>query len=113
MFVFALITAELFLLYVAFWYLYLREPGTSGRIKGSLWGTYDESVDAYGDNSVSAMHQCHCGPNQHSHSAPAYAQEFVLDALTNRYVPVRDSGSMLVQLADSIDKTFGQLNVRP
>jgi hypothetical protein len=92
MFVYLLITAELALVYTAFWYLYLRDPKDRENIQAALWGTYEESMDVYG---------------------PPLAQEFVLDRVKNNLVPISETGSVLVQMARSVDRTFSQLNVRP
>lgn len=125
MFVYLLIAAELAILYVAFWYLYVREPKHKGHISGSLWGAYHEihdeqqTVDPYlqwlqahgeamreGDKAAAVAHL---------EAAYACAEEFIWDARLNRYVPVREyeARSFLAKMAEKLDRSLSQFNVRP
>ena len=115
MFVYLLIAAELAILYTVFWYLYLREPNGSGRIKASMWGNYEKSWRLENsDPGLSLMHACACAPEQTYHAAnSAMENELIFDQHTNHYVPVEESGSVLVRMANSIDRTLSQLNTRP
>lgn len=114
MFVFLIISAELVLVYTAFWYLYLREPAGYGRITASLWGTYIETVDNGFDPSVPDMQSCQCSPLREQHyMSYDHRLDFELDRCTNHIVPVAESGSVLVQVANKIDRTFSKANIRP
>lgn len=117
MFVYLLIAAELTVLYTVFWYLFLRDSKAGHRIKGSTWGSYEGAfLDECADPTLPLAHACACTPEMPYHvhdSAKEQRQEFVLDKVTNHYVPINESGSVLVRMANSIDRTFSQLNVRP
>ena|SRR5688572_2390071 len=127
MFIYLLIFAELAVLFTVFWYLYVREPKCNHRIKGVLWGAYDddEFYTTYGagrqhnnvQNQDETAHRYASVPES-EWSLPSHLlqEELVLDPVKNRYIPIgsADEGhSFLVRLAMRLDRTLSQLNVRP
>ncbi len=111
MFVFLLLTAELMLLYVVFWYLYVRDPKCKEHIKGDLWGAYEgterlhDYYPAYKEPACARVDQ----------SAYAHAEEFIWDANSSTYVPVSqyEAMSLLAKMAAQLDRQLSQLNVKP
>ena len=112
MFVYLLIAAELAVLYTAFWYLYAREPKQERRIKGRMWGTYEDSPAALkADQSLSFL--------RHQDAYPTYGEtsqidtgEYVLDLTTNHYIRVQAGRKLLDRMAQTLDSTFSNLNVK-
>jgi hypothetical protein len=113
MFVYLLIAAELAVLYTVFWYLYVREPQEKRRISANLWGTYEESlVDGRVDPTLPFL--CHHEEEHQIYQGayPAQVRQYILDLSTNHYVPVVENATMLNRVADSLDRTFSQLNIK-
>ncbi len=111
MFVFLLISAELALLYVVFWYLYVRDPKCKERIKGDLWGAY-EGADTSQDYCPVYQEPACVKVDQ---TAYAHAEEFIWDSNSNSYIPVSqyEAMSLLAKMAAQLDRQLSQLNVKP
>lgn len=125
MFVYLLIGAELALLYVVFWYLFVREPKYKEHVHGATWGSYDERVKqnwwgAYDNETESAdpylayqeayyAQYEQIDPNAHAE------HKFVWDNKLHRYVPVSqyEATNLLSKMAERLDRQFSQLNVKP
>jgi hypothetical protein len=120
MFIYVLIAFELALVYLVFWYLYLRTPKIKRKIKGAQWGRYQDSPyttdgGGYYPTINGNTDREACGtPVEPIHSFVPYKSEFVLNERTNRYVrdERRQVKSLIAKLASSLDSTLGQLNVR-
>lgn len=120
MFVYVLIAFELALVYVVFWYLYLRNPKIKRKIKGAQWGRYQNSPytadggDYYPTIYNETANQPCANPVETIPSFVTYQSEFVLNERTNRYV--RDDRhqvkSLFAQMAASLDSKLSKLNVR-
>lgn len=118
MFIYLLIAFELALVYLVFWYLYLRSPKIKRKIKGAQWGRYHNSpytTDGGGYYPTINANAEPCGtPVEPIHSFVPYKSEFVLNERTNRYVNEerRQVKSLISKMASSLDSTLSQLNVR-
>jgi hypothetical protein len=123
MFVFALISAELVLLYAVFWYLFLRDPNSDRKIVGSNWGRYENTPlpDYEPDYPVANNADCeHCGCSGNEHAVKGYMvprpAEVFFDRKRNRFVTVRRFGqgkNRLASLIQHIDEQLSRLNVHP
>jgi hypothetical protein len=119
MFVYGLIGAELLLLYVVFWYLFVRDPKHKSHIRPNTWGAY--KAGAWGVYSRDEQKQQNLDPwlayqeNYVDHEPNAYAEEFVWNSQMNRYIPAseQEARSFLGRMADRLDRQLSQLNVKP
>lgn len=116
MFVYLLIAAELVLLWIVFWYLYVRDPKHRDVIRPQLWGGYDGSqwgnyahprtpVESYQQYQQSCMQELDY----------AHVEELVWDAQGRQYVPVaqQEAQNFLNNMAKQLDRQFSELNVKP
>jgi hypothetical protein len=95
MFVFILISVELAILYMVYWYLFVREPKESRRISAANWGSYDSGTGGIKKFMVPEM------------------EEMVLDPKTNHYVPLQQPrGSFLSSILHKVDDCLSELNVK-
>lgn len=115
MFVYLLIAAELAVLYTVFWYLYVREPKVERRISGHLWGTYQDSPAALQADPTLPFLRHQDGESIYGYGEPSSegTAEYVLDIKTNHYVRVQAGHGLLDRMAQSLDGTFSQFNVKP
>jgi len=116
MFVYLLIVAELAVLYIVFWYLWIRDPKTHRQINGGLWGSYDDNGNTIPSADPLLQYvEARDDYGYHPHQKPQYVEEMILDARTNRYVakPSHDGRSLLERLAVTLDEKFSRLNVKP
>ena len=111
MFVYLLIASELAILYTVFWYLYVREPKVNRRISANLWGTYEESM-MQADPMLPFLRSDDYN-RIYDEAYASTAREYVLDQVTNHYVPVGDNATVVQRVAVSLDRTFSRLNVKP
>lgn len=116
MFIYMLICAELALLFTVFWYLYVRQPGCNHRIRGDMWGDYDENYQREVSQSWRQWDDC----SQFSvpldeADLPTWQghDELVFDRRSGHYVTEAEiQGPALVRLAVQLDRTLSRLNVR-
>jgi hypothetical protein len=114
MFVYLLIAAELALLWVVFWYIYVREPRHRSHISPHMWGGYHGPADEpYVDPYLSYLES----QRDLDATTRTYAQapEFIWDSRVNRYVPVSqyEAQNFLARMAAKLDRQLSELNVRP
>jgi hypothetical protein len=121
MFVFALISAELILLYAAFWYLFLRDPNGDRKIVGSNWGRYENTpLPGYEPDHLISNDDCdHCGCSGTEHAVKGYMvprpAEVFFDRKKNRFVARRfnPGKNRIALLVQRIDEQLSRLNVHP
>ncbi|HEY9792978.1 MAG TPA: hypothetical protein V6D22_21430 [Candidatus Obscuribacterales bacterium] len=113
MFVYLLIAAEFAVLYTVFWYLYIREPKSERRIKAQMWGSYEEASSAHRADPTLPFIRHYDAHSIYDEAYAVDAYEYVLDQNTNHYVRAQRGGGVLHRMAEVVDGTFGQLNVKP
>lgn len=125
MFVYALIAAELGLLYVVFWYLYLRDAKKAKRFAATNWGRYQNSPLSVEEilpaDSRAASADCqYCGCSETEHAVKGYMvphpTELVFDRNKNRFISARkyyQTKLSFASLLQKIDEKLSHLNVRP
>ncbi len=113
MFVYLLIASELAVLYLVFWYLYVREPKCKRRISADLWGMYDRSMNPGQADPTLPFVQALDRQRYYADAYHEKAPEYVLDHITNRYVPVAEANGLMQRMAATVDSKLSQLNVKP
>ncbi len=126
MFVYALIAAELVMLYVVFWYLFLRDPDAARKIAGGTWGGYEKKKDSTRYEAAAVQTEedhcdCqYCGCSDAEHAVKAFMVpvpgELVFDRRKNRYISKRKyyrGRSRIANLLQRIDEELSRFNVRP
>lgn len=122
MFIYAMIAAELVLLYVVFWYLFLRDPDPRRKIAGNTWGAYKNALPRYDkevivDDPARDDEPCSCEPEPavRGFMVP-HPRELVFDPRKNKYISVNQYNRSRTRLAiflQSVDETLSKLNVKP
>lgn len=129
MFVYALIAAELGLLYAVFWYLYLRDAGKSKKFAANTWGRYQNSplqsrddsfYDVDASSPVANLDCQYCGCSETEHAVKGFMLprpgEMVFDRSKNRFISARKyhrTKQTVASLFQKIDEQLSRLNVRP
>lgn len=124
MFVYALIAAELCLLYAVFWYLYLRDAGKAKRITSANWGRYQNSPLSVEEDlllDARTPDDCqYCGCSETEHAVKGYMvphpTELVFDRNKNRFISARkyyQTKHTFASFLQKIDEKLSHLNVRP
>lgn len=115
MFAYAMIAAELVLVYLTFWYLFLRDPEPRRKIAANTWGCYQKPIrtecNAVTEHKSTQQGHSECTAGHHGHPA-----EMIFDPRNNKYISIKQfnqTQSSVALVLQRIDEFLSRLNVRP